>query len=143
MGGFCLRSEEQLRSLGRLIAVNVGRHSAPGKTVPWGQSPLLWMLAGSAWVFALFLAGHCTAYSQSSTYARLVGTVRDQSGAVIPGVDVIATAKATNASRVAVTDDRGEYIIDKLIPGRYDARAELPGFKTQVSSALRWPRWAG
>ena len=77
------------------------------------------------------------AYGQSSTYARLVGTVRDQTGGVVPGVDITATARATNVSRSAVSDDRGEYLIDKLKPGRYDAKAELSGFKTQVSSDFR------
>ena len=72
------------------------------------------------------------AQGQASTYARLVGTVRDQTGAVIPGVEFTATARATNASRSTITDDRGDYILDKLIPGQYDGLAELSGFKTQV-----------
>ena len=76
-----------------------------------------------------------SAYGQATTYARLLGTVTDQTGAVVPGVEVEATA--TNVPRLAVTDDRGNYLIDKLIPGRYDLKAELPGFKTQISLDVR------
>ncbi len=76
-------------------------------------------------------------YGQATTYARLLGTVTDQTGAVVPGVEIEATATATNVPRLAVTDDRGNYLIDKLIPGRYDLKVELPGFKTQVSLGVR------
>ena len=82
-------------------------------------------------------AGSGTAHAQSGTYARLVGTVTDQTGAVLPGVEVTATARATNVPKMALTNERGDYIIDKLIPGAYDARAELPGFKTQISQNFR------
>ena len=101
------------------------------------RSPLLWMPPACVWIFILFLAVQSTAYGQSSTYARLVGTVKDQTGAVVPGAEVTATARATNKSRLAVSDDRGEYILDKLIPGLYNVRAELPGFKTQVREDVR------
>jgi len=77
------------------------------------------------------------AYGQAATYARLVGTVRDQTGAVIPGVEVTATARATNVLSLALSNDRGDYLIDKLIPGRYDIKAALVGFTTQVSLDVR------
>ena len=124
------QSAGRLEPLRRLTSKNVLKHAPSGRPVLWGvRSPLLWMLATSVWVFILSLA----AYGQSSTYARLVGTVKDQTGAVVPRVDVIATARTTNVSRTTVTDDRGDYILDKLIPGQYDAAAELPGFKTKVA----------
>ena len=45
-----------------------------------------------AWLVAVLLAGSTLAYGQAATYARLVGTVKDQTGAVLPGVEVTATA---------------------------------------------------
>ena len=73
------------------------------------------------------------AYGQAATFARVVGTVKDQTDAVVPGVEVTATNTATNIPKSAITNDRGDYILDKLNAGTYDLRAELPGFKTQIS----------
>ena len=126
-----------------LALTNVCGHSTAGSGTLWAmRSPLLWMPPACLWVFILFLAVQSTAYGQSSTYARLVGTVKDQTGAVVPGAEVTATARATNISRQAISDDRGEYILDKLIPGLYDVRAELPasrgtGERTSVWRSLR------
>ena len=90
-----------------------------------------------AWVTISLLAAHASAYGQSTTYARLVGTIKDQSGAVLDGADITATALATNVPRTANSNDRGDYLIDKLIPGRYEVRAEHPGFQTQVLRDIR------
>ena len=78
-----------------------------------------------------------TVFGQSSTYARLVGTVKDQTGALVPGVEVTAVAQATNVPDLTMTNDRGDYLIDKLIPGLYDLKAELPGFKVSMSLGIR------
>ena len=58
--------------------------------------PVLLMLA-----LAVF-ANSSAAFAQSTTFARLIGTVTDQSGAVIPGVTVTAVNKATSISRTAL-----------------------------------------
>src|SRR5213593_1494322 len=73
----------------------------------------------------------------SATFARLVGTVTDQSGAVVPGVEVTAVHKGTNVASKRMTNERGDYLIDRLQPGIYDVRAELPGFKKQLFAAVR------
>ena len=96
----------------------------------------LWLATG-ALVLTVLLIAPPLAYGQAITYARLVGTVKDQTGAVVPGVEVTATSQATNVPSLAVTNDRGDYTIDKLIPGFYDVSAELPGFKTAVSTGIR------
>ena len=77
------------------------------------------------------------AQGQNTAYARLVGLVKDQTGAVLPGVEITVASQLTNVTRTAVTGDRGGYIIDKLLPARYDLRAELPNFKSQVSIGIR------
>lgn len=74
---------------------------------------------------------------QSTTYARLVGTIEDQTGAVLPGVEVTVRAYATNVENLTRTNNRGDYIIDKLIPGLYEVKAELPGFKSRRSLNIR------
>ena len=132
------QSAGRLEPLRRLTSKNVLKHAPSGRPVLWEvRSLLLWMLAASVWVLILSLATHPIAYGQSSTYARLVGTVKDQTGAVLPGVEVTSSAKATNVTSLVISNDRGDYLIDKLMPGAYDVTAELPGFKTQISPDVR------
>ena len=63
------------------------------------------------------------------TTADLVGTVRDNSGAVVRGVKVILTNVATNVSRNIITDESGNYIFTALQPGAYKLTAEADGFR--------------
>ena len=100
------------------------------------RSKTLW-LAAACLVLVVHALAAPLAYGQAATFSRLLGTVRDQTGAVVPGVEVTATATATNIPNMAVTNDRGDYVIDKLIPGFYDIAAELPGFKTARSLGVR------
>src|SRR3989441_5595610 len=70
------------------------------------------------------------------TSASLSGTVRDQAGAVLPGVDVAVKNLATGQTRSVVTDASGLYIVTGLPPGKYEARASLQGFATVVESGI-------
>jgi hypothetical protein len=63
--------------------------------------------------------------------ASLTGTVRDDSGAVLPGVTVEAASPALiEKVRSAVTDGSGQFRIVDLRPGTYTLTATLPGFNT-------------
>ena len=68
--------------------------------------------------------------------AQISGSVKDQSGAVLPGVEVTATQTATGAKRNAVTDETGSYILQNLPIGPYTIEAALPGFRTYVQSGI-------
>lgn len=59
---------------------------------------------------------------------RVVGRVTDPSGAVIPNARIAATNTATNISRTAATDARGEYQILQLPIGPYRVKVEASGF---------------
>lgn len=63
------------------------------------------------------------------TAADLVGTIKDNTGAVVRGVKVTLTNDATGVSRTGVTDDDGNYIFTLLQPGRYTLAAESSGFR--------------
>ena len=76
-------------------------------------------------------------FAQRSTAADIQGTIRDQSGAVLPGVTVTATATATNQSRSTVTDKQGRYYIGALQPGVYTIAADLSGFVPHKRTGLR------
>ena len=61
----------------------------------------------------------------------LAGTVRDASGAVLPGVTVEAASPVLiEKVRTAVTDGSGQYRIENLPPGTYSVTYTLPGFTT-------------
>src|SRR6478752_535977 len=63
--------------------------------------------------------------------ATLTGTVKDASGAVLPGVTVEASSPALiEKTRTAVTDGSGQYRIIDLQPGTYELSFTLPGFNT-------------
>src|SRR6266542_1369566 len=66
---------------------------------------ILWMLLLAA-----------AASAQLST-AELAGTVRDSSGAVLPGVTVTVTQTDTGFTRTVVTDDSGAYLLPNLPTG--------------------------
>src|SRR2546428_5465336 len=63
--------------------------------------------------------------------ASVTGTVRDASGAVLPGVTVEASSPALiEKTRTAITDGSGQYRIVDLRPGTYSLMFTLPGFNT-------------
>jgi len=77
---------------------------------------------------SLLLVSSAMANAQVTT-ADLVGTIKDSSGAVVPGVTVALTNEATGVSRSTTTSDGGTYSFTSLQPGRYRLTAELPGFR--------------
>jgi Carboxypeptidase regulatory-like domain len=77
----------------------------------------------------MLIASAAPAFAQASTVATVRGHVEDPSGAVLPGATVTLTNTGTKAPTVAVTDERGQYLIS-VFPGTYDLKVELSGFKT-------------
>jgi len=66
------------------------------------------------------------------TSATISGTAKDQTQAVLPGVDIVVKNVDTGLTRVAVTDANGYFTIPGLPPGTYETRASLTGFGTAV-----------
>ncbi len=60
--------------------------------------------------------------------AQISGTLKDQSGGVLPGVTVTAKNLANGLTRSAVSEASGEYRVPALPPGTYSITAELQGF---------------
>ena len=84
----------------------------------------------AAAMLAITLLLPAAAAAQGVQTGTLSGQVVDQSGAVLPGVTVIATSPSLQGERVAVTDSTGRYLIRGLPPGTYTVRAELTGMTT-------------
>jgi hypothetical protein len=85
----------------------------------------------SALVLVVCLGFGAAARAQSST-GSLVGTVRDQANAALPGVTVRARSLETSVTREVVSSDEGTYEILELPAGKYELTAEARGFKRYV-----------
>src|SRR5262245_42031511 len=68
--------------------------------------------------------------------AQISGTVKDQTGAVLPGVEVTATQTDTGIARSTVTNETGSYVLPNLATGPYRVEATLPGFRTFVQNGV-------
>src|SRR5215212_8246515 len=67
----------------------------------------------------------------------LAGSVRDTSGAVLPGVTVEASSSALiEKARTAFTDSNGQYQIPNLPPGAYKVTFTLTGFSTVIREGV-------
>jgi hypothetical protein len=64
-----------------------------------------------------------------AAHGTLLGNVRDDSGAAVPGATVTATETRTNITRSTVSNETGNYIFTNLPPGLYRVEGELSGFK--------------
>jgi hypothetical protein len=62
----------------------------------------------------------------------VIGTVADETKALLPGATITATNLETGTQAVAVTDQAGAYRLQSLPPGRYKLQADLTGFATIV-----------
>ena len=63
-----------------------------------------------------------------ATTAEITGLLQDATGGVLPGATVTVVNLDTGLTRSAVSGGTGAYSVMLLPPGRYDIRAELPGF---------------
>jgi hypothetical protein len=61
--------------------------------------------------------------------ATITGTVRDATGAVIPGAEVTVSSAAIGLARTTVTNDDGDYLAGALPAGKYDLSVKAKGFK--------------
>jgi len=83
----------------------------------------------------LFAPGH---EASAQTAAGILGQVRDESGAVLPGVTITAESPALQVKGISdVTNAQGEYRLTPLPIGTYLVTYALPGFQTVKQQALR------
>jgi hypothetical protein len=75
------------------------------------------------------MAAGALAWAQATVSGTISGTVKDPTGAVIPGVEVTITEQDTGISRVVLTDDEGFYTAPNVPVGTYTVSASMPGFK--------------
>jgi hypothetical protein len=66
----------------------------------------------------------------------ILGTVKDSSGASIPGATVTLRNTDTNLTKTAITDQDGSYRFPELAVGHYEMKAEAAGFRTENRTGL-------
>ncbi len=67
----------------------------------------------------------------------IVGTVRDNTGAVVPGATITVRSEDTSSTQTTVSAPSGTYAFSALKIGAYTVEAEHPGFKKEVRSGLK------
>src|SRR5262245_52305673 len=86
---------------------------------------------------AILLSFLCCSTLVSQTVSGLIsGTVKDSSGAFLPGVEIKVTQTATGAVRTVISNETGSYVIANLPVGPYRLEATLPGFSTYVQQGI-------
>jgi hypothetical protein len=86
----------------------------------------------------LVLASLGLASAQSVSSGTIQGTIRDQSGGVLPGVTATLTSPALQVRElVQTTDAEGQYRFVDLPAGTYNLKFELSGFSTLIREDLR------
>src|SRR5437762_9486876 len=68
--------------------------------------------------------------------AQIAGSVRDQSGAVIPGAEIKVTQTATGASRTTISNEEGRYVFSTLPLGPYMLEATRDGFTSYMQTGI-------
>jgi hypothetical protein len=85
-------------------------------------------LARRALFLFVFAISFVTYSPAQNSRGSLRGTVQDVSGARVPSAKVVLQARDSSLRREAVSEDRGEFRIDDLLPGSYQVTVSAAGF---------------
>ena len=88
-----------------------------------------------AFLLTVVMTAAVSLWAQSSE-GRIVGSIVDQSGAIVVGAKVTITNTATNLARSVNTTSAGDFAVGNLEPGTYTVAAEAKGFKKTVSTPV-------
>src|SRR3989442_1022899 len=91
------------------------------------------------WLLSLFACAALRAlpvFGQNGA-GTILGTVRDATGASIPAVEITSRRLSTNENFRTVTNEAGDYRLERLPIGEYEIRAFLAGFKAELRKGIR------
>src|SRR5438876_3149916 len=86
-----------------------------------------------ALTFAIVVLFQITGYAQTDQ-ARIVGTITDANGAVVPGASVVVRNDRTGEERTATTNEAGYYVIPGLRPSTYSITANAQNLTAQATN---------
>jgi hypothetical protein len=110
----------------------VARPSAERAVASRNQTRCLLRALGQA--VGMLIIASATLWAAAN--GSLSGTVRDPSGAVVPGANVTLVNTALKTQYKTTTNSQGFYTFPILPVGSYDLTVESPGFKTQKKTNL-------
>src|SRR5580765_251972 len=96
---------------------------------------------GCRFVLSIFAAGllalgASNAFAQTAGTGALSGTIKDPSGAAVPGAMITAVSSATGQVRTTTTSQTGGYSFTLLQTGEYLVVIEAPGFASAQIPAV-------
>jgi hypothetical protein len=93
--------------------------------------------AATTFMMLLTCLGARVTLAQATNTGTVVGTVTDQSGAVIPGANITLSDVTSNNTRATVSNGTGQYVFIDVSPGTYNIVAGRSGFElTKVASQV-------
>jgi len=85
--------------------------------------------SSSICLLTLIMMSHLSTVASAQTSA-ITGTVKDSTGAVLPGVEIAVSSPALiEGARATISDEFGKYRVAELVPGIYSVSFSLPGFR--------------
>jgi hypothetical protein len=98
---------------------------------------------GASWGMNIFIFALLFCLVSVRSFAQLeivsgtiIGSVTDQTGAAVPGANVVVKNIETGTVRNATTDERGRYEVPVLKVGKYEVSAAVAGFQTLVRGGI-------
>jgi hypothetical protein len=86
------------------------------------------------WMLCCMLSSALPISAQVAT-TSLRGTIKDPSGALLPGARITLTANATGQTLTAVANSGGQYVFPQLPPAKYTMTVSATGFSSQRKTA--------
>ena len=83
------------------------------------------------------LAMSTSSPAQTGATGAIAGTVRDQTGAIVPAAEVTVRNVATNETRQVPTQTNGSFVVPLLPPGDYALEVRMGGFAPLTRAGIR------
>src|SRR4026207_1293906 len=72
----------------------------------------------------------------AQSFGQITGIVTDTTGGVLPGATVSVTNTQTSATAAQQANTAGVYVFPNLLPGIYNVRVEMDGFRSAARNAV-------
>ena len=91
----------------------------------------------AAFVLACLIAVSTPSLAQTAATGAIAGTVRDQTGALVPSAEITVRSVATNETRQVSTQTNGTFVVPLLAPGEYGLEVRMGGFAPLTRAGIR------
>jgi Carboxypeptidase regulatory-like domain/TonB-dependent Receptor Plug Domain len=86
---------------------------------------------------SLLLVLMCGVAFAQVTSGTIFGTVKDSSGALVPGATVVVKSDVTGILRTTQTKDEGTFVVPNIAPGTYSITVEAKGFRKVEKTGIQ------